>query len=45
MNGENVKEWSLLFEDGVTNVHEELQIGRKLFDTENLKDTENTEPG
>jgi len=39
-----VKKWSLLFEGGVTKVHEEQRSGRKFFVTENLKDKENAEP-
>jgi hypothetical protein len=45
MNGENVKKWRLLFEDGMTNVHEEQRSGRKFFVTENLEETDNAEPG
>jgi hypothetical protein len=44
MNGENVKKWRLLFEDGMTNVHEEQRSGRNFFGTENLKETDNAEP-
>jgi hypothetical protein len=45
MSGENVKEWRLLSENGVTNVQEEQWSGRKFFVAENLKDTENAETG
>jgi len=31
MNGENVKKWRLLSEDGMTNVHEEQRSGRNFF--------------
>jgi hypothetical protein len=44
MNGENVKKWRLLFEDGMTNVHEEQRSGRSFFGTENLKEADNAEP-
>lgn len=43
--GENVKKWRLLFEDGVTNLHEEQRSGRRFFVTKILKDTKNAEPG
>jgi hypothetical protein len=34
MSGESVKEWRLLSEDGVTNVHEEQRSGRKFLSRE-----------
>lgn len=40
-----MKKWRLLFEDGVTNVHEEQRSGRKFVVTENLKGAKNAEPG
>jgi hypothetical protein len=41
----DVKKWRLLLEDGLTNVHEEQRSGRKFFVTENMKETDNAEPG